>query len=112
MAPAQRFLFRIFGRRIALLFGGISSLSAAVLGSLYLISHYAVQAYVADQLVRIPWDVTVGQRDTIRSYVEFQAKLRSTPGIKRAEAFGFLRVINGVGVKLEIDGRPIPIRWM
>src|SRR5712671_5793428 len=92
MGTVERLLFRIFGRRIALLFGGISLLSAAVLASLYLVANYAVQAYVGEQLNRIPWDIIVGQRDAARNYPDFQSHLRSIPGVKRVEAFGFLRV--------------------
>ncbi len=112
MGTVERLLFRIFGRRIALLFGGISLLSAAVLASLYLVANYAVQAYVGEQLNRIPWDIIVGQRDAARNYPDFQSHLRSIPGVKRVEAFGFLRVINGVGVQLQIDGQPLPVRWI
>src|SRR5712675_1050324 len=112
MGQAQQFIFRVFGRRIGILFGGISLLSAGVLASLYLIASYAVQAYVGEQLGRIPWDVIVGQRDAARNYPDFQSHLRSIPGVKRVEAFGFLRVINGVGVQLQIDGQPLPVRWI
>lgn len=87
-------------------------LSAAVITALYLIAGYAVQGYVADQLGRIPWDITVGQRDAVRNYPAYQAHLRATPGVKSTQGFGFLRVINGSGVKVEVDGRPLAVRWM
>lgn len=106
-------LARIFGARVALVFGGISLLSTAVLSALYLTSGYAIEAYVSDQLGRIPWDVTASHREEVGKYPAFQTHLKSLSGVKRVEAFGVVRVVNAQeGLSVEADGRPLPVQWL
>jgi hypothetical protein len=107
------FLFRLIGRRIAVQFGLLSFVFAATLAALYLASGYALQSYASDQIGRIPWDISAGQREAVRSYPKVQHVLRRVPGVRRVEALGLLRVINvGDPIRVELDGKALPVRWM
>jgi hypothetical protein len=106
------FLFNVFGKRVAVLFGLISFLLVSVLASLYLMAGYAMESYVSDQVDRIPWDVTAGQREVIGDYKNFQSGLRNIPGVKKVEAFGFVRVQNTKAVRVEINGKTSSVRWL
>jgi hypothetical protein len=97
---------------VALLFGAISFLMVAVLGSLYLMAGYAMEAYVSDQIQRIPWDIVAGQRESIPNYSGFQDHLRATRGVERVEAFGFVRIQNTKAMRVEIDGKVSTVRWV
>jgi hypothetical protein len=108
----QRFLFDVFGKRVAFLFGAISFLLVAVLVALYLMAGYAMEGYVSDQVKRIPWDISAGHREVIGDYPRFQQKLRATPGVKQAEAFGFVRVQNTKAVRVDVDGKTSTVRWL
>ena len=108
----QSFLLKILGRRIAVLFGGICFSSVAVLAALYLSSGYALSAYVADQIDRLPWDVTVLQKIPLHTYPELQARFGATTGISRVEGFGFLRLQSGTDLRFEVDGRQPSVRWL
>lgn len=108
----RRFLFQVFGKRVAILFGAVSFLLVSVLVSLYLMAGYAMQSYVADQVERVPWDISAGQRDLIRDYPGFQKTLRGIDGVERVEAFGFVRVQNSKAVPVEVNGRKSAVRWL
>jgi hypothetical protein len=112
MMGTRRFLFKFIGKRIALLFGGVCFLSVAVLAALYLTSAYALQAYVSDQVKRLPWDVVANQSAPVQSYPRLQKEYRTIPGIKQIELFGMLRGKgSALGMELQADGKPVPVRW-
>jgi len=112
MVGTRRFLFKVLGQRIALLFGGVCFLSVAVLAGLYLTSAYAMQAYVSDQVKRLPWDVIANQSAPVQSYPTLQKEYRTVPGIEQVEMFGMLRgKSSALGMELRVDGKTFPIRW-
>jgi hypothetical protein len=108
----RRFLFGIFGRQIALYFGGICFLSVVVLSSLYLTSEYALKSYVTEQLQRLPWDVTAIQRTPLNSYPQLQKKYKDIDSVEQVEALGFIRIQNGGSIQVEIDGQATEIYWV
>ena len=54
-------LFRILGRRVFLSFGLVTFLIVFLLSAVTVTSRYAMQRYVADQVDRMPWDLSVYQ---------------------------------------------------
>ena len=105
------FLLRVFGTRVLAVYGCISMLTVAVLAALYITSGYAIEGYVADQIRRIPWDISIIQRGEAHRYVTLQEQLRTIPGVQRIATMGFLRVRNTSPLRLEIDGKEFPVRW-
>jgi len=106
------FLLRVVGRRILLGYGAIAILSVAVLASLYMASRYGLEAYVSDQLGRIPYEVSVLQRGETQRFQELQQAYRKLPGVKNVEGLGFLRLRNVRPLRLEIANESAPIRWV
>lgn len=111
-AGTRRFLFKVIGKRISVLFGAVCFLSVAVLAAIYLTSTYALQAYVSDQTKRLPWDIIANQSAPIQSYPSLQREYRTHEGIQRVEMFGMLRGLRGaLGIELQADGQSLPVRW-
>lgn len=105
-------LFRLLGVRTALIFGLVASLFVAVLSALYMTSGYAVEIYTSDQIKRIPWDVSLGQKDIVGNFEEVSQSVARSDGVARAETFGMLRMQNGRGVEVRLNGRPVAARWL
>jgi len=108
----RHLLFRLLGLNTAVMFGVVSALFVGVLTSLYLTSGYAIEIYTSDQMKRIPWDVSLGQKDLVANFSDVSRMLGGSEGVGRAETFGMLRVQNGQGVELLVDGKPISSRWL
>lgn len=108
----QWFLLRVIGRRILLGYGAVALLSVAVLASLYMASRYGLEAYVADQIGRIPWEISVLQRGETQRFPELQNEYRKLPGVREVEGLGFLRLRNINPVRLEIGHQASSIRWV
>jgi hypothetical protein len=106
------FLLRVIGRRILLGYGIVALLSVSVLASLYMASSYGLEAYVADQVGRIPWEVSVLQRGETQRFPELQAEYRKLPGVKEVQGLGFLRLRNVSPVRLEVGNHAASIRWV
>ena len=54
-------LFKVLGRRPLVIFGIVSGLVVFLLAAVTVTSRYAMQRYVADQVERVPWDISVYQ---------------------------------------------------
>jgi len=52
-------LFKVLGRRPAVIFGLVTGLVVFLLAAVTITSRYAMQRYVADQVERVPWDISV-----------------------------------------------------
>lgn len=107
----RHLLFRLLGLNTAVMFGVVSALFVGVLTALYLTSGYAVEIYTSDQIKRIPWDVSLGQKDLVANFSEVNRALARSDGVTRAETFGMLRMQNGKGVQVLVNGKPISSRW-
>ncbi len=107
----RTFLLKVFGKRVLVGYGIVSLLSVSVLASLYLTTRYGIHGYVGDQLGRIPWDIAVVQRGEAHRYEELQRRYREISGVSRVEAVGFIRIRNMAPIRLEVNGRPLSIRW-
>ena len=106
------FLLRVVGRRILLGYGVVALLSVAILTSLFLASRYGLEAYVSDQLGRIPWEVSVLQRGETQRFTELREQYRNLAGVREVEGLGFLRVRNISPAKLEVDKEAVSVRWV
>ncbi len=106
------FLLRVVGRRVMLGYGVVALLSVAILASLYMASRYGLEAYVDDQLGRIPWEISVIQRGETYRYAELQEKYRQRAGVREVQGLGFLRVRNLSPVRLEAGNQAVPVRWI
>ena len=106
------FLLRVIGRRILLGYGVVALLSVAILASLYMASRYGLEAYVADQLGRVPWEISVIQRGETYRFAELQDSYRQRAGVREVQGLGFLRVRNLSPVRLEVANQAVPIRWV
>jgi hypothetical protein len=108
----NQMLFKTVGRRVALLFGGVCGIAVAILTALYLTASYSIENYVSEQLRKLPWDVAALQRGSERQDL-LQNKLKQIPGVQEVGALGVLRIQRGNGtVGLEVDGVPVPARWL
>ena len=107
----RSFLLKVFGRRVLAGYGIVSLLSVSILAALYLTTRYGIHAYVGDQLERIPWDISVVQRGEAHRYEELRRRYREIPGVENVEALGFIRIRNMAPIRLEVNGRALPIRW-
>ena len=106
------FLLRVVGRRILLGYGVVALLSVAILASLYMASRYGLEAYVADQLGRVPWEISVIQRGETYRFAELQDSYRQWAGVREVQGLGFLRVRNLSPVRLEVANQAAPVRWV
>lgn len=107
-------MLKVFGRRVLVMFGGVSMLSVAILAALYLSSEYALEGYITDQLRLIPWDISVIQRGETHRFPELRRELQDLDGVKLkdVEGLGLLRIRNSAPLRVEIDGAVFPIRWI
>lgn len=108
----RTFFLKVFGKRVFAGYGVVSLLSVAILAALYLTTRYGIHAYVSDQLERIPWDIAIVQRGEAHRYEELQRRYRAISGVRAVESIGFIRIRNMAPLRLEVGGRPLPIRWL
>jgi hypothetical protein len=76
-------LVRVLGRRPFLAFGFVSLLTVALLAAVNLTSHRALERYVADQISRVPWDVSVYQTAEVPVAAEVRKLIAQQDGIIR-----------------------------
>ncbi|MBI4463723.1 MAG: hypothetical protein HY647_03365, partial [Acidobacteria bacterium] len=105
-------LLKVVGRGIGIGYGAVALLSVAILASLFLASRYGLEAYVADQIGRIPWEISVLQRGEAQSFLGLRQAYRNLPGVHEVQGIGFLRLRNMSPVKLEIANEPVRVRWI
>ncbi|MBI4465077.1 MAG: hypothetical protein HY647_10265 [Acidobacteria bacterium] len=106
------FLLKVVGRQILLGYGIVALLSVAILASLFLASRYGLEAYVSDQIGRIPWEISVLQRGETQRFTELRNEYQKLPGVREVQGIGFLRLRNISPVRLTIANERIPVRWI
>src|SRR3990172_1243418 len=96
------FLLRVVGRRILLGYGVVALLSVAILASLFLASRYGLEAYVSDQIERIPWEIAVLQRGETHRFTDLRDEYLKLDGVRDVQGLGFLRLRNITPAKFEV----------
>jgi hypothetical protein len=105
-------LFRVLGRRVFLTFGLVSFLVVFLLAAVAVTSRYAMERYVADQVSRVPWDISIYQTADVPQAGELQDNVGQTAGIARNERLYFLRSIPPYSVMPIIDGQELRTPWL
>lgn len=94
------------------IYGLIALLSVSILAALDLSSRYGLQEYVREQLGRIPWDITVVQTGEVYRFSALRDRYRAINRVRDSQVIGFLRVRLISPLTLEIDERPLNVRWL
>lgn len=105
-------LVRVLGRRPFLAFGFVSLLTVALLAAVNLTSHRALERYVADQISRVPWDVSVYQTAEVPVANEVRELIVKQPGVTRVEELFFLRTVLPEAISPLVDGEQLRTPWL
>jgi len=105
-------LFKVLGRRVFLSFALVTGMVVFLLAGVTVTSRYAMQRYVADQVERMPWDISVYQTAEVPLADQLAASARSVAGIAEAARLYFLRAIPPYAVKPLIDGEELRTPWL
>lgn len=110
--PVLRALFKVLGRRAFIAFGVVSALVVFLLAAVTVTSRYAMQRYVADQVERVPWDISIYQTAEVPLADQLNDAAKRASGIAAAERLYFLRTIPPYSVKPLIDGQELRSPWL
>ena len=105
-------LFRVIGRRVFLSFGLVTFLVVFLLAAVTVTSRYAMQRYVADQVERLPWDLSVYQTAEVPLAESLSGSIAAVSGVAAAERLYFLRTIPPYAVSSVIDGQQLRSPWI
>ena len=111
MSPA-RLLHAVLGRRPFAVFALVTGLIVFLLAAITVTSRHAMQRYVADQIERVPWDISVYQTAEIGLSAKLADVLAKVEGITQTQRLYFLRTILPYTTKPEIDGEQIRSPWV
>ncbi|HET7679833.1 MAG TPA: hypothetical protein VFK79_06820 [Xanthobacteraceae bacterium] len=105
-------LFKILGRRVFLSFGLVTFLIVFLLSAVTVTSRYAMQRYVADQVERLPFDLSVYQTAEVPLAERLSGSIAAVSGIAAAERLYFLRTIPPYAVASVVDGQQLRTPWL
>ena len=105
-------LFRVLGRRPFAVFALVSGLVVFLLAAVTVTSRYAMQRYVADQVERVPWDLSIYQTAEVPLADQLRDAIARVPGVAAAERLAFLRTIPPYTLRPTIDGQPLRSPWI
>jgi hypothetical protein len=105
-------MFRVLGRRPFVIFALVSALVVFLLAAITVTSRYAMQRYVADQVERVPWDLSIYQTAEVPLAGQLRDQLARVPGVAAAERLAFLRTIPPYSLKPTIDGQALRSPWI
>lgn len=105
-------LIRVLGRRPFLAFGFVSLLTVALLAAVNLTSHRALERYVADQISRVPWDVSVYQTAEVPVAAEVRKLIAAQDSVTRVEELFFLRTVLPEAISPRVDGEQLRTPWL
>ena len=111
MSPA-RLLHAVLGRRPFAVFALVTGLIVFLLAAITVTSRHAMQRYVADQIERVPWDISVYQTAEIGLSAKLAEAVSQVEGITQTQRLYFLRTILPYTTKPEIDGEQIRSPWV
>src|SRR5262249_44491360 len=105
-------LFKVLGRRPSVIFGLVTGLVVFLLAAVTVTSRYAMQRYVADQVERVPWDLSIYQTAEVPLAEQLRDAIAKVDGLARAERLAFLRTIPPYTTRPTIDGQPLRSPWI
>lgn len=105
-------LFKVLGRRVFLSFGLVSCLVVFLLAAVTVTSRYAMQRYVADQIERVPWDLSIYQTAEVPLAGKLRDAVAEGADVAASERLYFLRTIPPYSVKPLIDGQQLRSPWL
>ena len=105
-------LFKVLGRRPFFIFGLVSGLVVFLLAAVTVTSRYALQRYVADQVERVPWDLSIYQTAEVSLADKLRNSIAGVSGVAAAERLIFLRTIPPYSLRPTIDGQPLRSPWI
>jgi hypothetical protein len=105
-------LFKVVGRRPSLIFGLVTGLVVFLLAAVAVTSRYALQRYVADQVERVPWDLSIYQTAEVAIADKLRDTIMGVSGVATAEQLVFLRTIPPYSLRPTIDGAPLRSPWI
>src|SRR5205085_4168678 len=105
-------LFRVLGRRPFIVFGLVSGLVVFLLAAVTITSRYAMQRYVADQVERVPWDLSIYQTAEVPLADQLRDSIGRVAGVAAAERLVFLRTIPPYSMQPTIDGQQLRSPWI
>jgi len=105
-------LFKVLGRRPSVIFGLVTGLVVFLLAAVTVTSRYAMQRYVADQVERVPWDLSIYQTAEVALADKLRDAVAKVDGVARAERLAFLRTIPPYTTRPTIDGQPLRSPWI
>ncbi len=111
MSPA-RLLHAVLGRRPFAVFALVTGLIVFLLAAITVTSRHAMQRYVADQIERVPWDISVYQTAEIGLSAKLADAISTVEGVTKTQRLYFLRTILPYTTKPEIDGEQIRSPWV
>jgi hypothetical protein len=83
-----------------------------LLAAVNLTSHRALERYVADQISRVPWDVSVYQTAEVPVAAEVRKLIAQQDGITRVEELVFLRTVLPEAISPMVDGEQLRTPWL
>ncbi len=107
-----RLLHAVLGRRPFAVFALVTGLIVFLLAAITVTSRHAMQRYVADQIERVPWDISVYQTAEIGLSEKLVDAISKVDGVTQTQRLYFLRTILPYTTKPEIDGEQIRSPWV
>lgn len=105
-------LFKVLGRRPLIIFGIVSGLVVFLLAAVTVTSRYAMHRYVADQVERLPWDLSIYQTAEVPLAGRLQAAIQEVPGVAETRQLHFLRTIPPFTLRPVVDGQYLRSPWI
>ena len=110
-SPA-RLLHAVLGRRPFAVFALVTGLIVFLLAAITVTSRHAMERYVADQIERVPWDLSIYQTAEIGLAPKLGEAVAAVQGVTQTQKLYFLRTILPYTTKPEIDGAQIRSPWV
>ncbi len=102
----------VLGRRSFYSFSLITFLIVAILGATYITSRHALKIYTEDQLRRLSYDITVYQSVEIPDGEKISQSIAPIPGVNAVHHFAFFRLCPPMGMRAELDDKPMLVPWI
>ena len=112
MNSPSRLLYAVLGRRPFTIFALVTGLIVFLLAAITVTSRHAMERYVADQVERVPWDLSIYQTAEINLAPKVAEAVRKVSDVSQTQRLYFLRTILPYTTKPEIDGQQIRSPWV
>ena len=105
-------LVRVLGRRPFVAFFLVSFATVLLLAAVNFSSNRALERYIADQIERVPWDISVYQTADIPLADDVRQAIKQQNGITQVENLTFLRLALPPSLTPLIDDEPLRTPWL